>query len=446
MSLPCADTELEMLYIRSCIGVSMAAQTRHLADEQLRLKPTDCSIDAHCAILAALYARVDARQTVWHQDIRDAVAGFPGGAMALSALDRILVDNGPTERAPGPLAKELRQLARRRRKYIALQRAAASLANGEEEAADEHLMALSAEAQESSAGEFMTAAETISVACAQAREPRGSDHRRTGFQHIDEAIGYLRAQTMTTVGGTTGSGKTSVMLAMAVKQCQRQMKVGVVSVEDAAPVFGPRVLAHMVDLNPSVFDREWDPKHDHMVARGWKAASDLGLHFAFELNKPLGDVLRAVRYLVRKHGCEIIYVDYLQAIADGGAKDRRLFVSNAAARIKGQCQELGVTLVLGSQLSRPAKDKPFGEVFLGDLKESGDLENMSEVVMLLWKTGDDDDARTLGKVAKVKWSPGRPRFEVGRDPVTGSVVSLHKHVPPPTPALVDPRARFGAGR
>lgn len=448
MTLPCTNVDLELVYIRSCIGVSMAAQTRHLADESARLAPADCAGPGHGAILATLYDRVDARESVWRQDICDALRGRTGGAIAVSALDRILADDGPKERAPGPLAKELRGLARRRRKYLALQRAAASLENGHEEAADEHLHALAAEVQESSTGEFMTAAETIAVACAQAREPRGNDNRRTGFPHLDSAIGPLRAQTLTIIGGTTGAGKSSLMLAMAIKQAQRGMKVGVVSVEDAAAVWGPRVLAHMVDLNPSAFDGEWDTRMDTMVARGFGAARALGLHFAFELGKPLNDVLRATRYLVRRHGCEMIYVDYIQAIADHGSRDRKLFISSAAAAIKSQCQALGVTCVIGSQLSRPAKDKPFGEVFQNDLKESGDLENMSEVIILLWKTSDGDDARTLGKVVKVKWSPARPRFVVARDPTTGSIVSCHEYTPPTESAALppDPSRKWGARR
>ena len=49
--------------------------------------------------------------------------------------------------------------------------------------------------------------------------------------------------------------------------------------------------------------------------------------------------------------------------------------------------------------------------------------------MLLWKTGDDDEAKTLGKVAKVKWSGRRPRFEIVRHPDTGLIASVETYTP-----------------
>jgi replicative DNA helicase len=440
--IPCTDIESEALYIRSCIGVSAAPQVRHLLEYTERLSPADCASEPHAAILAALYERVDARQQIWHSDMRRALLDGKQ-LLAAEALEQALIEPGPEERPAKALAETLRELARRRRKYVALQRAQAALIAGNEDAADEYTLSAAHEAAESKDGEFLQAAATIELTLAERAASSGGSDRRTGFPHVDRAIGSMHAQTLTVIGGTTGSGKSSLMLAMAMKQAERGMRVGIVSVEDAPAVWGPRVLSHVSDVNPERWDKR-DAWFDKQCESGIAIARERGVHFAFELGRPLNDILRACRHLVRRFGCQLLYVDYLQAISDPQQHERKRFISNAGAKLKAQAQHLGATLVLGSQLSRPAKGNPFAEVFFSDLKESGDIENMSEVIMLLWKTGDDDDALALGKVAKVKWSPKRPRFEIQRDPNSGCIVSL---VPPieveqltPRLRLADPRA------
>lgn len=71
-------------------------------------------------------------------------------------------------------------------------------------------------------------------------------------------------------------------------------------------------------------------------------------------------------------------------------------------RLKAHAARLGVALVIVSQLSRP-KDKGEGyEPNKHDLKESGDLENGAEYVVLLWRSKDHDFAPVHLKLAKSK--------------------------------------------
>jgi replicative DNA helicase len=420
VKVPCTDPESEALYLRSCIGVTARAQFDHMADPETRLDPDDMFVDTNRALCQLLWSRVDAKQAVWKHELKTAAPSLA------DALDRILCDPGDREQKAGPIADHLRAMARRRRKYEALSRAAAALADGQEDAADEHVLTVASEQTEQRTSEYMDGAETVRAAAEEELSSRKEGFgRRTGFLLIDKAVGNLRAKTMAVIGGTTGAGKSSLMLAMALKQTRRGVPVGIVSTEDAESVWGERLYADISDESMADVSEQ---KLDLAVHK----ASVIPIRFAYELNRPLKDVLRAIRHLVRKHGCQVIYVDYLQAISDPQKVDRRHFIGKAASQIKAQCQELGVSLVVGSQVSRPSKEKPFGEIFTNDLKESGDIENMSEIVMLLWKNGDKDTSLTLGKVAKVKWSAARPRFQLQRSRV-GSVNGVVDQMPQRAP-------------
>jgi replicative DNA helicase len=382
-----------------------------MLDASARLDPIDFWLPDHARIATLVWARIDAKQAVWKHELKKAAPELA------DALDKLLADPGEREQKAEPIAAHLRALARRRRKYETLSRAASQLADGNEEAADEHVLNVASEHTEQRAAEYMDARETVQAALDEyKRSQTEGSSRRTGFGMLDDTLGNLRAKTLTVVGGTTGSGKSSLLLAMALNQSKWGLPVGIISLEDPEAVWGERVYAHAVSKSIEGSD----PSDN---TRALDVAKRARVHFAYELGRPLADVLRACRHLVRRHGCQVIYVDYLQAIGDPQSKERRHFVANAAARIKAQCQELGATLVLASQLSRPSKEKPFGEVYTSDLKESGDIENMAEVVMLLWRTGDKDDSLTLGKLAKVKWAPGRPRFRIHRNEV-GSITRL----------------------
>lgn len=414
-SIPCTDLDTETLYLRSCIGVVTRPQLEHMADAEARLAPSDFFTDSLRQLAELLWARVDGKQAVWKHELKHAAPKLA------YEIDRVLGEHGEREQKAEPLAQHLRALARRRRKYEALQRAAAALARDDEETATEYALSVSSEQTDLRGGEYLSSHQVVWAAVDEDRRARvEAGNRRTGFRLLDSAVGNLRPKTMTVVGGTTGSGKSSLLLAMAMNQARRGVHVGIVSCEDAEAVWGERVYAHITD-------RVIDGVSDVQADEAGREAARLQLHFAFELGRPLNDVLRAIRHLVRKHGCQVVYVDYLQAIGDPQKTDRRHFIANAAARIKAQCQELGATLVLASQVSRPSKEKPFGEVYTSDLKESGDVENMAEVVVLLWKNGDKDNSRTLGKIAKVKWSSARPRFEVQRS-AAGSITGVMQPV------------------
>lgn len=258
---------------------------------------------------------------------------------------------------------------------------------------------------------------------------------RTGFSRLDDVIGGYPPGTMHVVGGRTGSGKSSLLLAVALNQVQQQRhRVGIVSLEDAETVWGTRILGHIADINPNELlnvMRADEQARVNVVGRAKHAidrAKDLGLYIAFPIGRPINWVLESVKRMVRRDGCKVIMVDYLQAIAAKGA-DRYIARTDAAQSLKALCHELKVPLILASQLRRPDNARPFSEPDNSHLKDSGDIENMAESILLMWPKSDEENAPVIGKVTKVKWSAGRPRFSVARHPGTGSLVGIE---PPPS--------------
>lgn len=437
--LVATDLQLERAYLTALLARGDAAE--HLRSPD-RLEPFEMASANHRAILAAIH-RVGAGGDVEPYAV---VTDLEAASQPAAAdVERLLAAGHIELGTLRPVVERLRGLRRARDVHEQLLRATAAVEQGRTDDAIEMALAATESRAQTSVG-IDSAHDTAASALSQLCERANRDVIRAGFPIVDHATGGMPRRTMMCIGGTTGSGKSSISLAVAINCARRGQRVGIVSTEDADTVWGPRVLSHLVDIDSSGFyDETITRDFIELANRGLEEAKRIGVEFAWALNRPLADVLSAIRSLVVDKRCELVIVDYIQAIRLAGS-DRRLAIGDAVQAIKSECQGLGVPLILTSQLKRAPSDKPFREPNASDLKEAGELENSAEVVLLLWKKGDGENAPTFGKVAKVKWSPRRPRFEVERNPRTGAIVGLSRmqEEPPAMSAPVNGTRRWGS--
>lgn len=426
MSIPCTDVELERQYVSTILRYP---DPEHLSSAD-RLSPLDLSAIAHARIAEAVHAVfVRPGGEVCEAEVATELerAGAKTAIATLRELAKAGLDLGSAKHQ----AKRLRTLAAARRRREAALRLAAALESGNEDAEREFSAELTGGAAQSESVQFEALADSAVNAVGDLVKAPDRAKWRTGFPIIDDAIGGCPPGTLHVVGGRTGAGKSSYALAIALHQARNGLRPGIVSVEDPDTLWGPRALAHVCDINPEGFyTGKFNAGFMNEIEAGEVVLRRLGVQMAYALNRPLHDVVTAVRGLVIS-GCNTIVVDYVQAIQMDGRVDRKVSVADAARDIKRTCQALGVTLTLLSQLTRPPNAKPFAEPHMNELKETGDLENISEVITLLWKTSDAESAQAHGKIAKVKWSSRRPRFNVERHPQTGAITALSHRVEEP---------------
>ena len=95
------------------------------------------------------------------------------------------------------------------------------------------------------------------------------------------------------------------------------------------------------------------------------------------------DICRSIRKMKKEVGIEIAFIDYIQKIKGDG--DRRIVVGDAASDLKNLAKELNIPIVVLAQINRKVDERDDKRPVPSDLKESGDIEQEADVIILLYR-------------------------------------------------------------
>lgn len=208
----------------------------------------------------------------------------------------------------------------------------------------------------------------------------------TGLVVLDRWTGGLQRGELTILGGRPSVGKSSLAQQIAAHVARRGGRVYVASAEMSPLMVGLRQLS----LDARVDGRKMRGAHrDPLDGDDWARlakAVGLGHDMAVAIDhrsKDIGSVVARVRSLHAKSRLALVVIDHLQHLRSPHEAENR---TQAIGRMAVECKDLAVALdvpVLAlSQLNRQA---PGGDrkPRLHDLRESGELEQVADTVLLL---------------------------------------------------------------
>jgi replicative DNA helicase len=211
----------------------------------------------------------------------------------------------------------------------------------------------------------------------------------TGYTDLDERLAGLQPSNLVIVGARPSMGKTSFALGLAAHAAlEAHTPVLFFSLEMSHLELTQRLLCAeaRVDAtrmrNGRLHESDW-PKISHAVGR----LAEAPMYIDDNPHLTVMEIrAKARRLKSRAGGLGLIVIDYLQLMTGRhNAENRQVEVSEMSRGLKILARELEVPVVALSQLSRNLEMRADKRPQLADLRESGSLEQDSDVVMFIYR-------------------------------------------------------------
>jgi replicative DNA helicase len=224
----------------------------------------------------------------------------------------------------------------------------------------------------------------------------------------------LQKSDLILVAARPSIGKTSLALNFAEHAAVREGKtVGIFSLEMSKEQLVLRLLSSVANIDSQRLRTGFLEEMDFTrLAPAMNALAEAPVYIDDTPNISTMELRTKARRLQAESGLDLVIVDYLQLMHSSiSTKDanRVQEVGEISRGLKALARELQVPVIALSQLSRQPEMRTTPEPRLSDLRESGSLEQDSDLVMFLYRekerTAEDQEAE--GEVVNLKLAKHR---------------------------------------
>ncbi len=207
----------------------------------------------------------------------------------------------------------------------------------------------------------------------------------TGFFELDELTSGLQKGEMIIIAARPSMGKTALGMNIAEHiGADNKAPVAMFSLEMSSQQLAERMLCGRADVDAGKLRKGMldDFQHQALLqVAGELATAPIFVDDSAHLT-PL-ELRAKARRLHDKHKIQAIVIDYLQLMYAPGSESRQQEVGTISRHIKALARELEIPVVVMSQLNRGPEGRDLHRPRMSDLRESGNIEQDADVVMLL---------------------------------------------------------------
>lgn len=211
----------------------------------------------------------------------------------------------------------------------------------------------------------------------------------TFFTDLDKLFNGLNNSNLMIVAARPAMGKTAFALNIAENVCFKgKIPVGIFSLEMSAEQLVHRIVCSQSEvesdkiktgaLNGIEYQRVVTCVHE--MQKSTMIIDD-------QPGLKITDLRARARRMKESHNIGLLIIDYLQLISGSGSvrtqENRQNEISEISRMLKNLARELNIPIICLSQLSRKVEERTGHRPVMSDLRESGSIEQDSDVVMFL---------------------------------------------------------------
>lgn len=207
-------------------------------------------------------------------------------------------------------------------------------------------------------------------------------------------------------------GKTAFMVNMSNNAAKVGRKTGIFSLEQSKSQLADRIIAKESQVNSMKFRSGRFAKEDW--SKIVDAASEIdtwniqiddvsGVHY--------NEICRRARKMVKEHGTEIFFIDYLSFIIGDNPNNKDKELGSITRALKSLAKELKVPVILLCQLNRGLEARTNKRPKLSDLRDSGNIEQDADLVVFVYRDAmynkkEDNPAKNIAEIDIAKHRNG----------------------------------------
>ena len=226
----------------------------------------------------------------------------------------------------------------------------------------------------------------------------------SGFTQLDKKTTGFQAGDLVVIAGRPSMGKTTLAVNIAENAAiAKGVPTAIFSMEMSAEQLTLRLISSLGRVNQSHLRTGNFSEEDWSRIQGAMAQLSNAPLYVDETPALTPTEVRArARRLKRERGLGLIVVDYLQLMQVSGTKENRATeISEISRSLKALAKELQVPVIALSQLNRAVEQRTDKKPVMSDLRESGAIEQDSDVILLIYREEVYDPNTTRRGVADI---------------------------------------------
>ncbi len=210
------------------------------------------------------------------------------------------------------------------------------------------------------------------------------------FIDFDKMLNGLNNSNLMILAARPAMGKTSFALNIAENVCfKSQIPVGIFSLEMSAEQLVHRIVCSQAEVESDKI--KTGAINGIEFQRIVAAVNFMQNHVMIIDDQPglkITDLRARARRMKETYGIGFLVIDYLQLLTGSGSRNqenRQSEISEISRMLKNLARELNIPVLCLSQLSRKVEERQGHRPVMSDLRESGSIEQDSDVVMFLFR-------------------------------------------------------------
>lgn len=290
----------------------------------------------------------------------------------------------------------------------------------------------------------VTVRDLLRGAYQRATKPRQKRSLTTGSHALDKLTGGMRPGITWVLMGNTSFGKTSKIISMADENLKRGARALIISTEDAPEMYGNRLLARRGKLNAiRVRDGTLTPEETKRALAEVNSGEPIPVYLD-AIGKPAEWILKQVPLIVKAHGIDIAFLDYIQEVDTlARHESRQLELQWIGRQMRACFKRLKIPGVIVSQITPKQGERPTKE----DVRQCKDIVHGAEVVAIGYEPTRDLETKSAGTieagtkcllidknkdgpkgVVPLKWDEDTASFYDATDPMYDGMTDMHERL------------------